>query len=110
MNSLLFLISNIDVLPTFEWNSDGSITIDFNDGCLPDVANLQRIPSQFGNDDDDDSNNECMLTGFLSDESTVAVRVLGCPGQDSFQVRQRKFTSTKNFSGNFKQPNIPSLS
>ena len=93
-NSELYSISltNLDVLPTFEWNLDGSLTVDFNDGGLPDVANLQRIHSQFGNDDDDDSNNECMLTGFLSDESTVAVRVLGCPGQDSFQVRQRKFT------------------
>ena len=91
MNRVLFLISNVDVLPTFEWNSDGSLTIDFNDGALPDVANLQRIHSQFGNDDDDDSNNECMLTGFLSAESTVAVRVLGCQGQDSFQVRRRKF-------------------
>ena len=85
-----FFISNIDVLPTFEWNSDGSLTIDFNDGGLPDVANLQRIRSQFGNDADDDSNNECMMTGFLSAESTVAVRVLGCPGQESFQVRRRK--------------------
>ena len=93
-NSVLYSISltNLDVLPTFEWNLDGSLTVDFNDGGLPDVANLQRIHSQFGNDDDDDSNNECMLTGFLSDESTVAVRVLGCPGQDSFQVTQRKFT------------------
>jgi len=75
-----------DVLPTFEWNSDGSLTIDFNDGGLPDVANLQRIRSQFGKDADDDSNNECMMTGFLSAEPTVAVRVLGCPGQESFQV------------------------
>ena len=98
MNRVLFLISNVDVLPTFEWNSDGSLTIDFNDGALPDVANLQRIHSQFGNDDDDDSNNECMLTGFLSAESTVAVRVLGCPGQDSFQVMRRKFIQVNHTS------------
>ena len=92
MNNILFLTSHKDVLPTFEWNSDGSLTIDFNDGGLPDVANLQRIHSQFGNDEDDDSNNECMLTGFLSAESTVAVRVLGCQGQESFQVRHMKST------------------
>ena len=109
MNRVLFLISNVDVLPTFEWNSDGSITIDFNDGGLPDVANLQRIPSQFGNDDDDDSNNECMLTGSLSDESTVAVRVLGCPGQESFQVRQRKVTQVKH-GKELDHRNIPLLS
>ena len=79
-------ITKLDVLPTFEWNSDGSLTIDFNDGGVPDIANLQRISSQFGNDQDDEANNECMMTGFLSDESTVAVRVRGCPGHTSFQV------------------------
>ena len=77
-------------MPTFEWNSDGSLTVDFNDRGLPDVANLLRIHSQFGNDDDDDTNNECVLTGFLSNESTVAVRVVGCPGQHSFQVSEQQ--------------------
>lgn len=89
ISKFLCLITNLDVLPTFEWNSDGSLTIDFNDDGVPDIANLQRISSQFGNDQDDEANNECMMTGFLSDESTVAVRVLGCPGQSSFQVKKR---------------------
>ena len=78
-------------MPTFEWNLDAGsdsiqLNVDCHDGGKSDVAILERIHSHFGNDEDDEANNECMLTGYLRDDSSVPVRVLGCPGHDSFQV------------------------
>ena len=84
----------IDLLPTFEWNDDpggnGNIqlNIDFHDGGQSDVAILERIHSHFGNDEDDEVTNECMLTGYLRDEPSVPIRVLGCPGHHTFQVNK----------------------
>jgi hypothetical protein len=83
------------VLPTFTWDSEpGSMNliIDFHDGGHPDVAHLERTYSQFGDDEKDEEDDECILTGYLADESDVAITVDGCPGHDTFQVSQHLYT------------------
>lgn len=62
-----------------------NLKIDFNDGGLPDVAQLIRNRNDLPQDLED-SNNECILSGYLRDENDVHVTVSGCFGSDTFQV------------------------
>ena len=52
------------------------------------MAILVRIKSQFGDDDKDDEEDECILRGYLADERDVPVTVSGCPGNTTFQVNR----------------------
>ena len=65
-----------------------NLIIDFHDGGEHDVAILQRMESQFGDDDKDYEEDECKLRGHLRDEPTTPVTVIGCPGNNTFQVSQ----------------------
>ena len=49
-----------------------NLKIDFNDGGLPDVAQLIRNRNDLPQDQED-SNNECILSGYLRDEDDVPV-------------------------------------
>ena len=62
--------------------------IDFHDGGAPDVAHLHYIHDEFGDDDVDEEDDECILMGYLTDEPDVPITVDGCPGNDVFQVYQ----------------------
>lgn len=81
-----------DVLPTFTWDLESresetvNLVIDFHDGDQPDVAILNRIHSQFGEDAEDEEDDEWTLMGYLRDEPEVPVTVDGFPGKDTFQV------------------------
>ena len=44
------------------------------------------MTSQFGEDEKDDEENECIMRGYLRDEPQVPITVDGCPGNDTFQV------------------------
>lgn len=77
------------MLPTFTWDSvHGPVIlgIDFHDDGEPDMATLQRMPSEFGSDEKDEIDDECILMGYLRDEPNVPITVDGCPGNDTFQV------------------------
>ena len=60
--------------------------VDFNDGGKPDEAELVRVRSEYSDDEMDFVQNECIWTGYLRDESNVAITVNGCTGNDTFQV------------------------
>ena len=80
-------------LPSFTWVVSEEIDnlpivnlkIDFNDGGLPDVAQLNRNHNGLPQDEED-SNNECILSGYLRDEDDIPVTVSGCFGSNTFQV------------------------
>ena len=82
-----------EALPTFAWGPEFeknaySLIIDYHDGGEPDVAILERIKSEFGDDDKDTDEDECTLTGYLGDAHDTPVTVSGCPGNDTFQVNR----------------------
>ena len=88
-NIILIAFYSIDVLPAFTWDlkSDTvNLIIDFHDEGERDVVNLQRINSEFGDDEKDEEDGDCILMGYLRDETNVPVTVDGCPGNDVFQV------------------------
>ena len=81
--------------PVFQWDydfhdaNDGKeerMTIDFNDGGPPDTVILQAtqglIPYENGLKEDN-----CILSGYMTNESNVYVAVNGCPKSNSFHVR-----------------------
>ena len=82
-------------MPTFTWAESEEIDnlpiinmkIEFNDNGLPDVAILNRDPTGI---DNEEAENECILTGFLRDEDSP-VTVAGCPGSNTFDVCKAYF-------------------
>merc|ERR1711881_489606 len=57
-----------DVVPTFTWAAEsGSISmiIDFHDGGDDDVAVLEYVHDEFGDDEKDEEDDECLMTGYL---------------------------------------------
>ena len=79
------------MVPTFTWAAEsGSISmiIDFHDGGDDDVAVLEYVHDEFGDDEKDEEDDECLMTGYLTNEADVPITVDGCPGNDVFQVYQ----------------------
>ena len=82
------------MLPTFKWELDANGTkliIDFHDGGDPDVVVLTRVHSEFGDDQKDEEDDECILVGHLAAAPEAAITVDGCPGNDTFQVNQNHY-------------------
>ena len=81
------------MLPTFSWGSvdPAKLIINFNDGGDPGVVNLTRVHSEFGDDQKDEEDDECILVGHLAAEPEAAITVDGCPGNDTFQVNQNHY-------------------
>jgi len=95
----LFMVSGVSALPSgkgnlpsFTWgNTDDvlnviNLNVEFNDGLLPDVAMLTKEINPDMDPEEEEKNNECILTGWMRDEDDIDVTVSGCPGADSFQV------------------------
>ena len=62
------------------------LNVAFYDNKPDDVAELTRQPVEYISVEEEEQDNECLLTGYLRDESNVAVAVVGCPGSDTFEV------------------------
>jgi len=79
------------LLPSFAWDTlswDGTIhlRVDFNDNGPADVAQLIQNPNSYLSQEEENTENECVLSGFLRDDAKAPVTVSGCPGAESFQV------------------------
>ena len=82
-------------LPSFTWDVSEEVDnlpivklkVEFNDGGLPDMAQLTRIKNDDMTPAEEEAHNECILSGYLMDEDDVDVTVSGCPGSDTYQVK-----------------------
>ena len=81
------------MLPTFSWGSidPAKLIINFNDGGDPGVVNLKRVHSEFVDDAEDEKDDTCILIGNLVNETDSAITVDGCPGNETFQVKQNQY-------------------
>merc|ERR1711990_102564 len=87
------LLSGVGKLPSFSWGDSSddelhvvNLNVEFNDGLLPDVAMLTKVVNPDLDPEEEEKNNECILTGWMRDEDNIDVTVSGCPGADSYQV------------------------
>ena len=80
-------------LPTgFAWDNSTTsgpvikLIVSFDDNKPDDVAELTREPVTFISVEEEEEENECVLTGHLRDESNATVAINGCPGSDNYEV------------------------
>ena len=62
------------------------LDVEFNDGGLPDQALLNRKRNDNISQEEEETNNECILDGHLIKNEAVRVTISGCPGSEAFQV------------------------
>ena len=84
-------------MPDFTWDTSTKsgpvvkLTVSFNDNKPDDVAELTRHPVTYISLEEEEDENECVLSGNLRNESNVEVTVSGCPGSNAFQVKSISF-------------------